>query len=265
MKIFYYLIMGCLLLTGCGGGSGGGSDGSTGSDGGSFSGLPDPGGTLSEDYDVSQLRAQATFSNNTVTDTSIVVTLSYEKDATRLMSLTGLDEIEVLVDGTLVALTNIYGSLYSYDMPTYAATYEVIWKRDGEVVAATSFDGQPSAIPLTSTYDGSGYNYAWTEDSEVVYRFVIPSLSCLNSEGVYETFHHWENDDLSKNVVTGGAYYVPLSLFNNFTEEELRSNYQTCDISIDITGEHKEININDSNSLIKGIAMGAGVSLETIF
>ncbi len=265
MKTLSGVVLASLFLIGCGGGGGGSTESNGGSGSGNLSGLPDPGGTSSADYDPRQLRAQATFSNNTVSGSSIVFSLSYEKDATRLMSIDVLDEIEVLVDGTSIALSNIYGSLYSYEMPEYASSYEVIWKRDGEVIASTSFDGEPSQILLTTTYDGSGTWFNWTELSNTTYRFVIPALSCRDQLGNDEYFTHWENEDLSKNVVTGGSYYVPLSIFNDFTEAELRANYETCYTTLDIVGEHHDINIQDSGYQMRGIAMGAGVSMYTIF
>jgi len=264
MKTLGGVVLGSLLLVGCGGG-GGGSSSSGGSGTGNLSGLPDPGGVSSANYDPRQLRAQVNFSNSTVTGSSIVFALHYEKDATRLMSVDALDEIEVLVDGVPVALTNMYGFLYSYDMPAHAASYEVSWKRDGDVVASTSFDGEPSQIPLTTNYDGSGVQYTWVEEANTTYRFVIPGLTCVDRFGNNEHFSHWENDDLSKNVVTGGSYYVPLSLFNNFTEDQLRATYQTCFVSLDVTGEHHDINIQDSGYQMKGIATGYGVELYTIF
>ncbi|MFM2599102.1 hypothetical protein [Vibrio fortis] len=264
MKTLGGVVLGSLLLVGCGGG-GGGSSSSGGSGTGNLSGLPDPGGVSSTNYDPRQLRAQTTFSNSTVTGSTIVFALTYEKDATRLMSVDDLDEIEVLVDGTPVVLTNMYGFLYSYDMPANASSYEVSWKRDGEVIASTSFDGEPAEIPLTTLYDGSGVQFSWVEQANTTYRFVIPGLTCTDRFGNNEHFSHWENDDLSKNVVEGGSYYVPLSLFNNFTEDQLRATYQTCFVSLDVTGEHHDINIRDSGYQMKGIAMGSGVELLTIF
>ena len=92
MKTLGGVVLGSLLLVGCGGG-GGGSSSSGGSGTGNLSGLPDPGGVSSTNYDPRQLRAQATFSNSTVTGSTIVFALTYEKAATRLMSVDELAAI----------------------------------------------------------------------------------------------------------------------------------------------------------------------------
>ncbi len=259
MKFISTLVLSALVLVGCGGG-GGGSSAST------SSGLADPNSAFSQDYDVRQLRLKGVYSNNNLSGSSVVVALSYENDDSRTVILSGSDRIAVLVDGIEVSGFEAGNSLFRFDVVDYASSYEVIWSRDGEVVAQSTVNQFPRGVDVTAINDYAGtINYSWIENADTNYYFVAASLNCSDQYGQTTSYYYTPNDyKYEKNQVHGGSMSLSLADFGG-SLAELQSMYVSCDVSFDLFAKDNTVGVSNLNSLSDVEPLGTAVDFTNLF
>ncbi|MCW8327624.1 hypothetical protein MD588_02245 [Photobacterium sp. SDRW27] len=242
-----FCLFGILGLAACGGG---GSDSGTTSAGNS---LQDPYSSNSSDYQPSQLRSSFIYSNSTITGmgspqnaTTIVGKLTYERNSERDVYLTGEDRFVILVDGVEVLPEMSGSSYYTFNVSEYGNNYEITWYRGDDVIAQSSFDFVPQAFDITSTYDGSAMNYTWSEQSNHIYTFVYPSLYCTKGNQSFNMSYS-PTDDWRDNVVEGGSLSLELDAAFNTSESTLRSQYDSCDSTMDIIATRSDMTLVNSS------------------
>ncbi len=261
MKFISTLVLSALVLVGCGGGGGGGDSSASTS-----SGLADPNSAFSQDYDVRQLRLTGLFSNHNLSGSSVVVALTYENDATRAIFLSGSDEIIVLVDGVAVVGSVASPGLLRFDVTDFASSYEVIWSRDGEVVAQSTANQLPREVDITAINDYAGtINYSWIENADTNYFFVGAALSCDDQYGQTTYFFYTPNDyNYEKNQVHGGSMSLSLADFGG-SLADLQSMYVKCDVSFDLFAEDYSVVVSDLNNLSDVQPLGAATDYTNLF